>query len=121
MATFKRPRLSFGGESSRADVRSTPHLRGTCQVGDRAAEEVWVTDLDSEGCSLVLVTIGVIKSEPVTLSIGGETPIAGRLRSIRQGSLGMAFDSPLDQTQLERILTIEMPANVIGLRRSEMR
>jgi hypothetical protein len=121
MASFKRPRLSFGGENSRPDVQPTPHLRGACKIGDRAAEEVWVTNLDSAGCNLRLVTIGVTKSEPVTLDLTGEAPITGRLRSIRPGSLGMVFDAPLDEAQLERLLATKVPANVIALRKSELR
>ena len=118
MATFKRPKLYHRGDSDRTSPREAVRIFGTCAVGERAVEETWVTDLTPGGCKLRLVTIGVTKSEPVTLRIGDEEPIAGRLKWIKQGSLGIAFDTVLDEALVERLLAIVPPDNVVPLPRS---
>lgn len=117
MALIKRSRLSSGSERSKG---SRPlRIPGKCQVGDRPLAEAWISDIDSEGCSVLLVTIGVTKGEPVLLYLGGEAPIAGRLKRAGQGSIGVGFDTPLGEGVLDRLLAIEPPANVVPLRGGE--
>lgn len=121
MASFKRSRLSFGGEGARAERRQSLRIPAQCQVGDRPPEDVSITAIDREGCSLWPVAVGVTKSQPVTLYLKGEAPVAGELRWIRQGSLGVAFTAPLDEAVVERLRVIEAPSNVITLRKNSAR
>lgn len=112
----KRPKLSY-----RAAAASTNPVRisGTCQVGDREAEDILVTDLSAVECQLRLTSIGLAKGEAFTLRLGKEAPIAGRLRWVRQDAVGVAFDVPLDEAVVERLLALAPPSNVVALRRGE--
>lgn len=114
----KRPRLIQRSENTRGSSRQPVTIPATCQVGARAAEDVLVTDLSADGCRVRLVSIGVTKSEPVRLEIGTEPPVTGRLSWIKQGSLGVAFDPPLDEATVTRLSALSAPSNVIPLRRS---
>lgn len=115
---IKRPKLVNRGDG--AGARNPVRIAGTCQAGDREAEEVLITDISEQGCELRLVSIGVTKGEPFLLRIGDEDPIPGRLKWARQGSLGVVFDAPLDETVLARLLAVVPPSNVVALRRGEM-
>ena len=57
-------------ETLRAEPRESVIISGKCQVGDRLAEEVLVTDLSTKGCRLRGNSIGVTKAERVQLWIG---------------------------------------------------
>lgn len=118
MARGKRPKLFQRSEDSRSETRTPVTVPATCRVGERPAEEVLVTDLSSEGCRVRLVSIGVTKSEPVSLSLGGEQPVSGRLKWIKQGALGVVFDTPLDDAVVDRLAALPPPDNVVPLRRS---
>ncbi|MBV8779238.1 MAG: hypothetical protein JO258_18740 [Alphaproteobacteria bacterium] len=95
-------------------------IPGTCVVGDRAAEDVFVTDISARGCKVRLVSIGVTKAEPVTLRLGSEAPITGHLTWVKQASVGMAFDRPLGEAVLARVSALRAPANVVPLRRAKL-
>lgn len=104
----------------RAAPRPSVIIPGKCQVGQRPAEEVLVTDLSARGCRLRGNSIGVTKAEPVQLWLGEAAPIAARLRWIKSGSLGLAFESPLDEAILQALLDAPappIPSNVVPLKR----
>lgn len=119
MAGPKRPKLIHRSEDTRGDPRHAVTVSASCQVGDRAVEDVLVTDLSPSGCRVRLVSIGVTKSEPVQLWLGAEDPVAAKLTWVKQGALGLAFDTPLDDAAVERLSGQTLPANVVPLRRSE--
>src|SRR5437870_2857948 len=119
MTAPKRPKLFERGESSRDGARQPVRIPASCQVGDRAAEDVIVTDISEGGCKLRLVSIGVTKSEPVMLQFGDEPPISGRLKWVKQASLGIAFDRAVADDQLARIMQL-IPDNVVPLRRTRL-
>ena len=61
--------------------------------------------------------IGVTRSEALLLWLGEFGPVAGTLRWSKGGSLGVLFDSPLDEGTLEALLEAGLPrSNVVPLR-----
>lgn len=111
----KRPKLSY---RTAPDGPTHPVLiAGTCQVGERQAEDVLVTEINAGDCQLRLTSIGVTKGEPFILRLGGEAPIAGRLRWVKRGIVGVAFDTPLDDAVLQRLRAFAPPSNIVALRR----
>src|SRR5688572_28402104 len=108
MAT-KRPRLLPRSDMLRGAPRESVIITGRCQVGERAAEEVLVTDLSAHGCRLRGNSIGVTKTEPVQLWLGETGPIAARLKWVKKGSLGLAFESALDEAFLQPLLDAPVP------------
>jgi len=109
------PRREHGRDSARRPVM----IPATCQVGDRDAEEVLLTDISTDGRRVELVSIGVTRAAPIVLCIGGEAPVTGRLAWIRQGSLGVTFDAPLDEPTVARLGELTPDTNVVPLRRSD--
>jgi hypothetical protein len=104
----------------RTDPRAPVIISGKCQVGERAVEEVLVTDLSARGCRLRANSIGVTKTEPVQLWLGDAGPIAAKLKWVKKGSLGLAFESALDDSLLRPLLDAPpppVPSNVVPLRR----
>src|SRR5687767_4919258 len=119
MAT-KRPRLLPRSDMLRGAPRESVIIPGRCQVGERAAEEVLVTDLSARGCRLRGNSIGVTKAEPVQLWLGETGPIAAKLKWVKKGSIGLAFEAPLDEEVLRPLLDAPVPpipTNVIPLKR----
>src|SRR3990170_7293311 len=100
MAT-KRPRILPRSDMLRGAPRESVIIPGRCQVGERPAEEVLVTDLSARGCRLRGNSIGVTKTEPVQLWLGDIGPIAAKLKWVKKGSLGLAFEAPLDEAMLQ--------------------
>ena len=119
MTAPKRPKLFERGESARTGDRQPVRIPASCQVGERAAEDVIVTDISAQGCKMGLVSIGVTKSEPVTLYFGTEPAISGRLKWIKQASLGVAFDTPVSHEQMARLMAL-VPDNVVPIRRTRL-
>ena len=104
----------------RGAPRESVIIPGQCQVGERAVEEVLVTDLSARGCRLRGNSIGVTKTEPVQLWLGDHGPIAARLKWVKKGSLGLAFETPLDEEVLQPLLDAPVPpvpSNVVPLTR----
>jgi hypothetical protein len=105
----------------RAGPRESVIIPGKCQVGDRLAEEVLVTDLSAKGCRLRGNSIGVTKTEPVQLWLGDAGPIAAKLKWVKKGSLGLAFEAALDEAVLQPLLDAPappVPSNVVPLKRA---
>ena len=116
----KRPPMPSRPELLRADPRESVVIPGRCQVGERPAEDVLVTDLNAKGCCLRGNSIGVTKTEPVQLWLGDAGPVAAKLRWVRKGSLGLAFESALADEILQPLLDAPMPpipSNVVPLKR----
>lgn len=58
--------------------------------------------------------------EPVQLWLGQTGPVPARLKWIKKGSLGLVFESPLDDAMLRTLLETAPPtadSNVVPLRR----
>ena len=119
MASSKSSKLSNRPALQRADERTQVSIEGRCRAGEREIQDVLVLDLAANGCRLLGLSVGVTKSDPLELWLGGQAgPFAARLKWAKRGSLGVAFDSPLDEALLQR-LALEAPApNVIAMRRT---
>ena len=116
----KRPNILPRTDLLRAGPRESVIIPGKCQVGDRLIEEVLVTDLSAQGCRLRGNSIGVTKTEPVQLWLGDAGPIAARLKWVKKGSIGLAFESALDEAFLQPLLDAPVPpvpSNVVHLRK----
>jgi hypothetical protein len=116
----KRPTIPPRNDLLRTGPRESVVIPGKCQVGERAVEEVLVTDLSARGCRLRGNSIGVTKTEPVQLWLGDAGPVAARLRWVKKGSLGLAFEAPLDEGVLRPLLDAPappIPSNVVPLRK----
>ena len=104
----------------RGAPRESVIIPGRCQVGGRPAEEVLIVDLSARGCRLRGNSIGVTKAEPVQLWLGETGPLAARLKWVKKGSLGFAFEAPLDEEVLRPLLDAPVPpvpSNVVPLKR----
>jgi hypothetical protein len=104
----------------RAAPREPVVIPGQCQVGDRPVEDVLFTDLSARGCRLRGNSIGVTKAEPVQLWLADAGPFAAKLKWIKKGSIGLAFETPLDADVLQPLLdapAVPAPSNVVPLRR----
>ena len=104
----------------RTGPRESVIIPGQCQVGERPVEDVLVTDLSARGCRLRGNSIGVTKTEPVQLWLGDAGPIAAKLKWVKKGSLGLAFESALDEDVLQPLLDMPappVPSNVVPLRK----
>ena len=116
----KRPKILPRTDMLRAGPRESVIIPGKCQVGERPVEEVLVTDLSAMGCRLRGNSIGVTKTEPVQLWLGDAGPIAAKLKWVKRGSIGLAFDAALDEGILQPLLDAPappVPSNVVHLRR----
>jgi hypothetical protein len=120
MTAPKRPKLFEGGEKDRSGGREPVRIPATCQVGDRAPEDVFVTDISDLGCKVRLVSIGITKAEPVVLRFDGESePLTGRLKWAKQASVGVQFDIPIGADTISRLMAL-IPDNVVPLRRARL-
>lgn len=120
MATRKRPQMLARSDALRGGARETVVIQGTCRIGERPAEDVLVTDLSAGGCRLRGNSVGVTKTEAVELWVAGTGPIAAKLKWLKQGSVGLAFDTPLADEVLQPLLdapAAAAPSNVVPLRR----
>ena len=77
-------------------------------------------DLSAHGCRVRAVMMGATKAETVILLFGQEAPVTGRLKWAKQASLGVGFDSPLDDEVLARISALVAPSNVVPIKRSRL-
>ena len=121
MTSKKRPNILPRTDALRTAPRESVIIPGKCQVGERAVEEVLVTDLSARGCRLRGNSIGVTKAEPVQLWLGDAGPIAARLKWIKKGSIGLAFEAALDDGVLQPLLDAPappVPSNVVPLKRA---
>ena len=118
MSRGKRPKLQ---QQKTSRLRATPRqdvvIEGACVIGSREKEAALVTDLGLQGCRVRTEAVGVTRSEPLQLWLGEFGPVAGTLRWSKGGSLGVLFDTPLEEGMLEALLAAgEPPSNVVPLR-----
>ena len=116
----KRPKILPRTDTLRGASRESVIIPGKCRVGDRLVEEVLVTDLSARGCRLRGNSIGVTKTEPVQLWLGDAGPIAAKLKWVKKGSIGLAFEAALDEGVLQPLLDAPappVPSNVVPLNR----
>lgn len=121
MARSKRPLLATGYSGPRAGNRAVASLEGRCQVGEGEAATIAVLDLDTLGCRVRGITAAVTKLEPLQVWLGDVGPLAARLRWVKRGNAGVAFETPLSEDDLARAAATAapaVPAQVIPLRRS---
>lgn len=117
MTSRKASKLQQNSARSRTSQRNAVVIEGACVIGERGKESALVTDLGLRGCRVWTEAVGVTRSEGLLLWLGEVGPIAGKLRWSKGGSLGVLFDSPLDEGTLEALLTAGEPrSNVIPLR-----
>ncbi len=121
MGIAKRPKLVTKYSGPRAGERNTVSLDARCQIGEGTAEPVAVLDLDEGGCRVRGIAVAVTKNEPVMVWFGSVGPIAARLRWLKRGSAGLAFEAPLSEQALAEARRSAEPvaeSRVIPLRRS---
>jgi hypothetical protein len=117
MTRGKRSKLQQSSARSRTTERNAVVIEGRCVIGQRGQETALVTDLGLRGCRVRTEAVGVTRSEGLQLWLGEVGPIAGKLKWTKGGSLGVLFDTPLDEGTLEALLAAgEPPSNVIPLR-----
>lgn len=117
MTRGKSAKLERKSAGSRTTRRDSVVIEGTCAIGERGKETALVTDLGLEGCRVRTEVVGVTRSEPLLLWFGELGPIAGKLKWTKGGSLGVLFDTPIDEAMLEALLAAHAPSsNVIPLR-----
>ncbi len=121
MGIAKRPKLATRYSGPRAGERGTVSLDARCRIGEGTDEPVAVLDLDAGGCRVRGIAVAVTKNEPVMLWFGTVGPIAARLRWLKRGSAGLAFETPLSEQALEEARRSAEPvaeSRVIPLRRA---
>jgi hypothetical protein len=117
MKRGKRPRLQNKTARSRSTPRQNVVIEGFCVIGERDKESALVTDLGLTGCRVRTEAVGVTRSEGLQLWLGEFGPVAGTLRWSKGGSLGVLFDTPLEEGTLEALLAVGEPlSNVVPLR-----
>ena len=118
----KRSRLVLRSDADRSGKRERVALAGTCRIGDRPVQDVHVVDLSRSGCQLIGRAVGVTKGEAMELSKASLGPFAGTLKWAKRGSLGVAFDAPLDEEALARLGEAEPAdsATVLPIRRQPL-
>ncbi len=123
MTRTKRPLLATRYTGPRAGSRDFVSLEGRCRLGEGEESPVSVLDLDARGCRVKGITAAVTKSEVLLLWLGEVGPVTGRLRWLKRGSAGVAFDIPLSDEDLARIGDTAVPApvpQVVPLRRAAL-
>ncbi|MGZ3171750.1 MAG: hypothetical protein ACXWJC_01545 [Croceibacterium sp.] len=117
MTSRKRSKLQQNSARSRTSQRNAVVIEGSCVIGERGKESALVTDLGLQGCRVRTEAVGVTRSEALVLWLGEVGPIAGKLKWTKGGSLGVLFDSPLDEGTLQALIEAGEPqSNVIPLR-----
>ena len=105
----------------RGNARAPVVLSGKCQIGERAIEEALITDLSAGGCCLRANSIGVTKTEQARVWLGEVGPVPARLAWIKQGSIGLAFETALEEAvlrPLQEAPAAPIPSNVVPLKKA---
>jgi hypothetical protein len=121
MGIAKRPKLATGYSGPRAGERDTVSLEALCRVGEGDEAVVSVLDLDARGCRVHGITAAVTKGARVALRLGTLAPLEARLRWVKRGSAGLAFEAALSDEALATVRASAKwvaPVRVIPLRRA---
>ena len=120
MAKLNRPKLATRYTGPRAGNRDFVSLEGRCCVGEGEVERISVLDLDARGCRVKGITAAVTKVDTVQLWLGDLGPLTARLKWVKRGSAGLAFDTALDASELDAVKLTAAPMplpQVVPLRR----
>ena len=120
MGIAKRPKLATHYSGPRSGERDSVTLEARCRVGESGEIAVGVLDLDAHGCRVTGITTAMTKGAQVRLWLGSVGPLSARLRWLKQGSAGLAFDIPLGEGALEEVRATaawSAPSRVVPLRR----
>jgi hypothetical protein len=120
MTIAKRPKLATKYIGPQAGERDLVSLEARCRIGDGEEIGASVLDLDASGCRVRGITAAVTKGARVDLWLGSIGPIAARLRWVKLGSAGLAFEEPLGEAALAEARATAAwaaPPRVIPLRR----
>lgn len=120
MAKLNRPKLATHYTGPRAGNRDFVSLEGRCSVGEGDVERISILDLDARGCRVKGITAAVTKADALQLWLGDLGPLTARLKWVKRGSAGLAFDVALDEDELEAAKLTAAPVplpQVIPLRR----
>ena len=116
MAKGKRAKLVQTGPRDRTTKREAVAIAARCTIGERAEEEVLLTDLGTHGCRMHTGAVGVTKTETLVLSLAGCDPIEGMLKWSKGGSFGVRFTKPLGDDELAALCAEQSAANVVPIR-----
>jgi hypothetical protein len=97
MSRLHRPKIARNAD------RLPVKIEGRFRLGDGEEQEALVTDLSAAGCNLRGLPVGITKAQPLTLWIGPIGPISGKPRWLKNGSVGVVFDTRLDAGSLDRL------------------
>ena len=114
-----RNRASLSRQTVRSDVapRHGVAIEGRCSIGGRDAQPVLLTDLSPTGCRMHADAIGVTKSATIELWLGETGPIASKLEWIRDGALGVSFETEIEPALLEALYDTSLLAKLVRLRK----
>mgnify|MGYP006174768769 CR=1 FL=1 len=109
------PLHNSGAHERKTGDRQAVAIPARCTIGERAEEDVLVTDLGKHGCRMHTGAVGVTKTEKLVLRLEGSGPIRGSLKWSKGGALGVRFSRPLGEKLLET-LTEQSARNVVPIR-----
>lgn len=78
----------------RSEPRSDARTRATMEHGGRR-HDVAVVNISRSGAMVIFGRVPHI-GDKVTLDVTGHGPLAGEVRWVRDGRVGVTFDAPLD-------------------------
>lgn len=88
----------------RISTRQSLLLNVRCHIADDIVPEVWLTDLAATGCQLIL-RAGLLHVHQRVIIQPRETgDLPGVVRWSFGAKAGIAFDQPIDEARLERLL-----------------
>jgi hypothetical protein len=117
MSSRNRPSLSRQTSRSSGAVRNGVAIEGRCSIGGREAQTVLLTDLGPNGCRMHADAIGVTKSATIELWLGETGPIASKLEWIKDGALGVSFETEIAPELLEALYETSLLAKLVRVRK----
>jgi hypothetical protein len=117
MSSRNRPSLSRHAARSAGSTRQGVAIEGRCSIGGREAQTVLLTDLGPTGCRMHADAVGVTKSGGIELWLGDTGPIAGKLEWIKDGALGVSFETEIEPELLEALYETSLLAKLVRLRK----
>jgi hypothetical protein len=117
MSSRNRPSLSRQTHRSADSARNGVAIEGRCSIGGREPHVVLLTDLSPTGCRMHATAVGVTKSETIELWLGETGPLAGKLEWIRDGALGVSFETEIEPELLEALYETSLLAKLVRLRK----
>ena len=116
MTRGKRAPLRPTSSRDRNSTREQVAIAAACSIGERAEEQVLVTDLNTGGCRMHTAAVGVLRSEPLVLTFAGCDPVRATLKWNKGGSLGVRFDTALSEEAVATLCAEQSADNVVPFR-----